>query len=76
VGADERYINSVDADGITMAAIQSLYDMVKERNRAMEAQEKRIHELEEEIAAQKRFMAELEAHVRGIRTGPRATRHF
>jgi type I restriction-modification system DNA methylase subunit len=76
VGEDERYISSVDADGISMAAIQSLYDMVKERNRAMEAQEKRIHELEEEIAAQKRFMAELEAHVRGIRTGPRATRHF
>jgi prefoldin subunit 5 len=76
VGADERYINSVDADGITMAAIQSLYDMVKERNRAMEAQEKRIRELEEEITAQNRFMAELEARVQGIKTGAPATGQF
>jgi hypothetical protein len=69
MGADERYINSVDADGIAMAAIQSLYDMMKERDRAMEAQEKRIRELEEEIAAQKRFMAELETRFQGTKAG-------
>jgi prefoldin subunit 5 len=57
-------------------AIQSLYHMVKERDKAMEAQEKRIYELEEEITAQNRFMAELEARVQGIKTGAPATGQF
>jgi pyruvate carboxylase len=68
VGVDERYISSVDADGIAMAAIQSLYDAVKERDRAIEAHEKRIRELEEEMAAQKRLMAEFETRLQGIRS--------
>lgn len=61
VGTDERYINSMDADGIVMAAIQSLYDAVKERERTIELHEKRIHEMELDLAAQKRLMAELQA---------------
>jgi predicted RNase H-like nuclease (RuvC/YqgF family) len=51
-----------------MAAIQSLYDAVKERDRAIEAHEKRIRELEEEMAAQKRLMAEFETRLQGIRS--------
>jgi uncharacterized coiled-coil protein SlyX len=42
---------------------------MKERDRAMEEQEKRIRELEEEIAAQKRFMAELETRFQGTKAG-------
>lgn len=67
LGVDERYISSVDADGITMAAIQSLYDAVKERDKAIEAHEKRIRELEGEIAVQKRLMAEFEKRLQGTK---------
>jgi predicted RNase H-like nuclease (RuvC/YqgF family) len=56
-------------------AIQSLYNMVKDWDRAMEAQEKRIREMEAEISAQKRLMAELEARGQGIKTGAPATGH-
>ena len=69
VGADERYISGVDADGVAMAAIQSLYDAVKERDRAIEAHEKRIRELEQEVAAQKRLMTEFETRLQGTKAG-------
>lgn len=72
VGTDERYINSMDADGIAMAAIQSLYDAVKERDRSIEAHEKRISEMEQDLAAQKRLMAELEARLQNAKAWARA----
>jgi trimeric autotransporter adhesin len=69
LGADERYINGVDADGIAMAAIQSLYEMVKERDKTIEAHENRIREMEASLAAQKRVMAGLEARLQGTKGG-------
>ena len=62
----------MDADGIAMAAIQSLYDAVKERDRSIEAHEKRIREMEQDLAAQKRLMAELEARLRNAKAWARA----
>ena len=72
VGTDERYINSMDADGIAMAAIQGLYDAVRERNRTIEAHEKRIREMEQDLAAQKRLIAELEARFQDAKAWARA----
>jgi hypothetical protein len=66
-GADERYISGVDADGIAMAAIQGLYEMLKERDEAIEAHENRIREMEANLTAQNRLIAELEARLRGTK---------
>ncbi|MFV1981316.1 MAG: hypothetical protein ACC655_09205, partial [Rhodothermia bacterium] len=31
LGGDERYIGTVDADGVALAAIQGLYELVKDQ---------------------------------------------
>ena len=69
LGADERYISGVDADGIAMAAIQSLYEMVKERDKTIQAHENRIREMEANLMAQKRLMAELEVRLQSTKAG-------
>jgi hypothetical protein len=44
VGADERHINTLDADGVALVAIQALYQRTR-------AQEKTIQALSEQLAA-------------------------
>jgi hypothetical protein len=33
-GADDRHISTIDADGVALAAIQGLYQLVQERRRS------------------------------------------
>ena len=33
LGGDEKYIGTVDADGVTMAAVQALYELVKQQQK-------------------------------------------
>jgi hypothetical protein len=51
LGEDEKYINTVDVDGVALAAIQGLYQMVREQEDQMMAQRRRIAilEIEKEI---------------------------
>ena len=58
VGEDERYINSVDADGVALAAIQGLYQVVQEK-------EARIAP-GAEISALKAQNAEIEARLAAL----------
>ncbi len=44
LGSDDRYISATDADGVTMAAIKGLYELVLE-------QQARIDALEAEVMA-------------------------
>jgi len=46
LGEDARGINSIDADGVALAAIQGLYQLVKEKDAALAAQQERIAALE------------------------------
>jgi predicted RNase H-like nuclease (RuvC/YqgF family) len=50
VGEEERYITSIDADGVSLAAIQGLYEVVREKEREMAAQQKRIVGLEQHVS--------------------------
>jgi hypothetical protein len=59
VGEDERYISSVDADGVTFAAIQGLYKLSQE-------QAGRIQTLEAENAALQGRLDDLEARLAGL----------
>ena len=47
VGSDDRSISTVDADGVALAAIQALYELVKEKDRRIEDLESRLSRLEE-----------------------------
>ena len=53
---DGRHISNVDASGVTMAAIQGLYDVVREREAALLA---RLEDRDAELASLRREVAEL-----------------
>ncbi|MBK9606415.1 MAG: tail fiber domain-containing protein [Betaproteobacteria bacterium] len=63
VGEDERHITTIDADGVALAALQGLYQIVLEKNQ-------RISRLEAELtsksAAQDKRIMELEARLAGL----------
>jgi len=61
VGEDDRHISTVDADGVALAAIQGLYEIVKEKDQALAAQQKRIEALEEQARRLEARLAALES---------------
>ena len=69
LGEDEKYINTVDVDGVALAAIQGLYQMVREQEDQMMAQRRRIAILEFEKATQQEHLAALEARLAKIEKG-------
>jgi hypothetical protein len=46
LGADDKTINPVDANGVALASIQALYEIVKERDSQIEALKDRLSRLE------------------------------
>ena len=63
VGEDDKYISSVDADGIALAALQGLYQIMQDKDAQMKAQQQRIEAMETELAAQQNRLATLEARL-------------
>jgi trimeric autotransporter adhesin len=51
VGEDERTITSIDADGVTLAAIQALNELVQEKDIALQAQGKLVRDLADRLQA-------------------------
>lgn len=49
VGEDDRHISTTDADGVAFAAIQGLYQEVKERDARIAELEKRLNDLEAQM---------------------------
>ncbi len=49
VGADDRHITAIDADGVALAAIQGLHETVLEQKRLSERQNDRISSLEKRL---------------------------
>jgi hypothetical protein len=54
LGDEEGYISSVDADGISLAAIQGLHALVEEQGLSLADQEERIEALEARLASDTR----------------------
>jgi hypothetical protein len=52
LGRDDKHISTVDAQGVALAAIQGLYELVQEKERQMERLQARLSRLER--AAKKR----------------------
>jgi hypothetical protein len=51
LGESERYISTVDADGVALAAIQGLYQALQEKEAQIAAQQQRIDDLEARMGA-------------------------
>jgi hypothetical protein len=51
IGEDDRHISAVDADGVALAAIQGLYQLVLEKDDLLADQERQIAALEGRLAA-------------------------
>jgi hypothetical protein len=51
VGEDDRHISTVDADGVAFAAIQGLYQLVREREAQIAALETRLAAVEQMLAS-------------------------
>jgi len=51
VGEDDKHITTIDADGVALAAIQGLNEVVKEKDARISALEKRLANLEKLVSA-------------------------
>jgi trimeric autotransporter adhesin len=51
VGENEVSITTIDADGVALASIQALHEMLQEKEARIQAQEDRLRKLEERLAA-------------------------
>jgi len=63
-GADDRFIGTIDADGVALAAIQGLYEIVQEKDCEIEelkAQASSVKQLEAKVAALEALMTQLAA---------------
>jgi hypothetical protein len=69
LGHDERYITTIDADGVALAAIQGLYEVVKEKECEIEElrnqKEQEITELREKLARLEEMVGTLAANAPG-----------
>jgi len=48
-GPDDRHISTVDADGVALAAIQALHEIVEEQELELKSKDERIESLEERL---------------------------
>ena len=46
MGADDKHISSIDTGGVALAAIQGLYEIIKEKDAEMAAMKKHNEKLE------------------------------
>ena len=70
VGHDERYITTIDADGVALAAIQGLYGIVQERDceiDELKAKVESVERLEAKVAALEALVSKLAAQNGGGR---------
>ena len=65
-GEGKDYINSLDADGVALAAIQGLYGLVQEKDARIAELEKRVAALEAHNAAQQAQIDDLEARLAAL----------
>jgi hypothetical protein len=66
MGKDNRHIDTVDADGVAMAAIQGLCTIVREKDAEIAEQGERIAELQSKIKALRSGQAELTKRLAAI----------
>ena len=68
LGADDKHIDMIDANGVTMAAIQGLYQMMREKDRQIEQQSHEIKQQASQIAGLQAEMVRIKRTVQRKRT--------
>jgi hypothetical protein len=66
LGEDDKHISTVDADGVALAAIQGLYELVKEKDKEIAAQHQQAIELRVENTALQHRIDDLEMRLKAI----------
>ena len=66
VGTDNRYISTVDIEGVALAAVQGLNQTVHSQAEQITAQRQQIATLENEIAAQRTQLTSIEARLSAL----------
>ncbi|HJU55365.1 MAG TPA: tail fiber domain-containing protein [Pyrinomonadaceae bacterium] len=67
LGADDKHISTVDADGVALAAIQGLYQLMLEKEKQNEEKDRKIEQLA-------RKLEEIESRLAEVRRGARRQR--
>ncbi|MCS7055515.1 MAG: tail fiber domain-containing protein [Thermoflexales bacterium] len=65
VGADDKHIATVDADGVALAAIQGLHQLVQEKDAQMASLQAQNAALQAKLAVLEARLAALEQHIAG-----------
>jgi hypothetical protein len=63
LGDDEKYISTVDADGVALVAIQALHELVKEKDVQIKTQQKYIGVMTTDIIALRNQVISLEGRL-------------
>jgi hypothetical protein len=66
LGADDKYISMVDADGVALAAIQGLYAIVQEKDARLTAQQAQIAALQDRVTEQQSRLTALESRLAAL----------
>ena len=71
LGVDEKTISAVDADGVALASIQALYQLMLEKGRQLERQSAQLQQQGRQIEQQGRRMEQLQAQLDQVRRSVR-----
>lgn len=71
LGADDLHISTVDADGVALAAIQGLYQMMLEKEKQSAEKDRKIDELARKLEEMQAQLAEVKRDARRQRTARR-----
>jgi hypothetical protein len=74
LGADDKHIDMVDANGVTMASIQALYQMMKEKERQNEQLAGEVRQLRAQMTQQQSRLLQQQAQLNQVRRAVRGRR--
>ena len=66
VGTDEKYISTVDINGVALAAVQGVNQIVQDQAKQIAAQQQQIATLKGEIASQRAQIASIESRLSAL----------
>jgi hypothetical protein len=69
LGDDDKYISTVDADGVALAAIQALYELIKEKEVQIKTQQKYIGLMKADMIALRDQVISLGSRLAELETG-------
>jgi hypothetical protein len=68
LGVDDKHIDMIDANGVTMASIQALYQMMQEKDKQIAEQGAQIRQQAGQITELRARLGQVERNVRGKRS--------